>query len=86
MRKRSALAEKVESIEQEREERRKKGIEQGIISTQTNIALIAFKGLKRGKALTDIVDMLKEYGIPDDIIKNAEEQAKCEAETPDNTV
>ena len=39
------------------------------------ISLKAFNGLKRGKSLPDIVDTLKEFGIPDEIIEAAKQKS-----------
>ena len=60
---------------------RAEGKAEGITENQMNIALIAFQRLKRGRDLSDIVDMLKEFGIPDEIIESAKKQTLDEMES-----
>jgi len=48
----------------------------GKADSQMEIALKAFAGLKRGRSLSDIVDTLKEFGIPDEAIEEAKKQTE----------
>ena len=50
------------------------GRSEGKAETQMEISLKIFTNMKRSKDLSDIVDMLKELGIPDDIIEAAKTQ------------
>jgi len=51
-----------------------KGEAKGKADTQMEIVLKAFTGLKRGKSLAEIIDILKEFDIPDEIIEAAKKQ------------
>ena len=64
-----------------RAEGKAEGKAEGITENQMNIALIAFQGLKRGREMSDVVEMLKEFGIPDEIIESAKKQILDEMES-----
>ena len=56
------------------------GMAEGIAKTQMKIAVTAFSSLKQGKSLSEIIDMLSLFSIPDEIIEAAKKQAAAEIE------
>ena len=54
-----------------------KGEAKGRDDRDMEIALKAFAGLNRGRSLSDIVDTLKEFDVPDNIIEFDKKQAEA---------
>jgi hypothetical protein len=54
------------------------GKAEGIAETQLNIALALFRAVKPGDDSRDAVKTARDYGIPEDIIQAAKEQAESE--------
>ena len=50
---------------------------EGKAERDMEIALKAFDGLKKGKNASEIIDTLKEYGIPDEIIEAARKHSEA---------
>jgi hypothetical protein len=54
------------------------GIAEGIAENQLNIALVLFRSVKPGDDSRDAIKTARSFGIPEDIIQAAKEQAEAE--------
>ena len=75
-------AEIVSSYLDGKDEGKAEGRAEGKAERDMEIALKAFAGQKRSKNISDTIDMLKEFGIGDDIIESARKQTEAEQMNP----